>query len=986
MSISFMHMDHSLQTSHTACLASTLGSLLVIGLAPAAFSQVIPDATAASAAVSTPSLVTITGGVRSRNILFHSFDQFSIDLGQTAQFDNALDLSALIARVTGMQPSIIDGTLAAQGSADVFLLNPNGIVFGPTSKLDIGGSFIASTADSILFNNGQQFSAVAPQNAALLTVSSPIGLQYGSRSNEINVLGDGHGFTIDPYTLEVLPTRARTGLLVPAGNTLALLGGGVRLDGGSLTASEGRVVLFGAAKGDTLTLERDPLGWNVQQSNTAPSNIASLDALSLADVALLNASSIFTSGGGGGAVQIEGRRIDLLDGSTILANTYDMQAGRGVVLNATEAINVLGAELDLVTGEALFPTSIFSEVAIDAPGDGGDIQLLAPSILVGDGAQVSTSVFGDGKGGNITVRGETVDLQGGTPEFGSSGFFLSVADPFARGNGGDFTLQANRLRISDGAVIDGSNFGLGDSGQVTVDANRVELIGSADFLGPSGILSQVEGEGNGGNITIRGDVLDISAGASLSTVVFGQGNGGNIDVLVDQISIKDDSSKAASSVGGILSSLESGSQGNGGDINVVTQNLAIADGGEISSLTASDQPAGNVTIQARSVDLVGVDDFSTGIFSSVAAGAAGASGKIDLQTETLTVRNGAQMATGTLGQGNGNNLQVVASAITLDGRNNSGRSGLFASAFEGTGNGGTITVKTDALDIQNGATISASNFPSLDVAIAPGQGAAGSIDITADITRLRNQGTITTSTFTGDQGNIRLESDVILLRNNSAITTNASQSATGGNIRILSDFLLAVPDENSDITADAQQGQGGQVNITAQTIYGLAAHDRLTPSSDITASSDVGLDGEVAINVLAIDPSTDLVPLPNDVADSSDQITAGCVANQGANFVATGRGGLPDDLAQQIQSPTLLPAFERTAGGPFAEGTPTAGNDAVLVPVPAETPPETQTEAQTEFPVEAQSWTVSPDGTVALVAGADVEPGVQVACLERDAA
>ncbi len=338
----------------------------------------------------------------------------------------------------------------------------------------------------------------------------------------------------------------------------------------------------------------------------------------------------------------------------------------------------------------------------------------------------------------------------------------------------------------------------------------------------------------------------------------------------------------------------------------------------------------------------------------------------------MTVLNGAQIVTGTSGSGNGNDLVVNANAITLDGRNSLGRSGLFANAFEDRGNGGTIMVTTNSLEVQNGATINASNFPSVDIFdIAPGQGAAGSIDITAKTTQLRNQGTITTSTFTGDQGNIRLDSDVVLLRNNSTITTNASQTATGGNITILSDYLVAVPDENSDITANAQEGQGGRIEITAQGVYGLAFPKRLTERSDITASSDIGLNGEVIVNLLAIDPSRSLVSLPNDLVDSSNQITAGCPANQGANFVATGRGGLPDDLAQQVRSLPVLPAFERGIGVQLADDGSPSRQEAAQMPAPAET-----------TLVEAKGWTQNPDGTVALVADtATINNGSQVACV-----
>jgi len=999
-----MSTNRSLNPSHITCLVSTLSSVLTVsGFAQSTVAQVIPDNTTSSVAITSNDLVSITGGTRSGNILFHSFDKFSVSPGQMAQFLNDLDLTTLITRVTGTESSIIDGTLAAQGSADVFLLNPNGIVFGETATLDVGGSFIATTADSILFDNNQQFSAVAPQGVPLLTMSAPVGLQYGLQPSGIQVLGEGNGFVIDPDTFEVLPSGPRPGLSVPTGSTLALLGGEVMLDGGNLTSSEGRVVLWGAGSQSTLDLGEDPLGWTFQQ----------FDSSSLADVSLLNASSILTSGNGGGAVQIEGQTIELLAGSTILSNTQGDAAGSGVALNATESINVLGTTQDSFTGEASFLSSILSEVDFDATADGGSIQLTAPAITIADGAQVSTSVFGFGLGGDITVQSKDVTLSGSTAEFGSSGFFLSVED----GTGGAFLLQSDRLRINDGAVIDGSTFGVGNSGGITINSSFVDIVGADILFDASGILSQVEGEGNSGNITIQGDVLNISAGPNISTRVFGQGNGGNINLLVDKISLKDGFPEGDEFRSGIISASvqddEIGQAGTGqaGDINILTQQLTIAEGAGIDSSTINDQRAGDVSIQAQLIDLIGVDSAQTGILS---VGAVGAGGKIDLETDTLRVRNGAQIVTGTLGAGNGNDLQIRANAITLDGRNNEGRSGLYASALNSIGAGGSIFIETASLDIQNGATINAGNFPSInrvpgsiETGFVPGQGAAGSIDITANLTQLRNEGTITTSTFTGDQGNIRLESDVVVARNDSAITTNASQTATGGNITILSDFVVAVPDENSDITANAQQGQGGRVDVTAQQVYGLTVNDSLTPSSDITASSEVGLDGEVAINRLEVDPSNDLVRLPNTFVDKSDQVTAGCPANQGANFVATGQGGLPADLSQQVQSFAVLPAFERGLGGASVAQDSLAGKDQFEtmmmrhgsgLPVTTSTQEDIAQESvsqrgvsqesvsQRAMPlVEAQSWRRNPDGSVALVASADVTNSTQSACLGREA-
>ena len=431
----------------------------------AAYAQITPDNT-----LPTPSIVsnngttlTITGGTQSGTHLFHSFENFSIVADETAAFDHALDLSSIITRVTGSSASAINGTLSTQGTTDFFLLNPNGIVFGETATLNVGGSFIATTADALQFGNGLSFSAVDPQAPPLLTVNLPTGLQYGQQPGAITVNGPGHNLTIDADTLEVITSDRPPGLSVNQGHTLALLGGAITLDGGNLNAPEGRVSLAAIGDNNRIALEFDALGWRSDTSTVTAWQPITLD----------NAGSIVTTGDRAGAVQISGQLIDLLAGSTILANTLRNQVGNEISLDAADEILLSGTRRDGTTNAPLFPSSIFAEVALDATGDGGDIILSAPFISLDDGAQVSTSVLGQGQGGDITVRADQVELVGGQVDpapsglFLPSGFFLDVADVDATGTGGNLDLQTEQLIITAGAQISASTFGPGNGGSIT---------------------------------------------------------------------------------------------------------------------------------------------------------------------------------------------------------------------------------------------------------------------------------------------------------------------------------------------------------------------------------------------------------------------------------------------------------------------------------------------------------------------------------------
>jgi filamentous haemagglutinin family N-terminal domain len=176
----------------------------------------------------------IDGGARRDGNLFHSFQSFSVPTGGSAFFNNAVDVQNIFSRVTGGSISNIDGVIRANGTANLFLLNPNGILFGARARLNIGGSFVASTANSINFADNFQYSATNPQTTPLLTVRVPVGLQMGTNPGSIVVQGNGYDLSIQvPIFSPIIRGASSTGLRVSPGKTLALVGGDVDIVGGT---------------------------------------------------------------------------------------------------------------------------------------------------------------------------------------------------------------------------------------------------------------------------------------------------------------------------------------------------------------------------------------------------------------------------------------------------------------------------------------------------------------------------------------------------------------------------------------------------------------------------------------------------------------------------------------------------------------------------------------------------------------------------------
>ncbi|MDY6901706.1 MAG: filamentous hemagglutinin N-terminal domain-containing protein [Cyanobacteriota bacterium] len=551
-----MYVDHHL---FLWSLSVTL-SLLPIFEAKA---QLTPDNTLGkenSLVNSVDSLLEkIEGGAIRGSNLFHSFKEFNINNGKSVYFQNPNNIKNILTRITGNNSSRIFGTLGVNGNANLFLINPNGIIFGENAKLDMGGSFIGSTANSLKLSDGTEFNAINPSNNSILTINIPLGLQYGA----------------NPGNIEVKQGESAPELQVANSKSLALIGGNIKIDGAKLTAPSGRIDLFAVQNGEVSLVNN-----NGQIKPELP------ESIEYRDIEILNQSNIDASGNNGGTIKFRGKNITIQDSSQVTTNTLGNGSGETLDITATELFKINYSGL-------------FADVEEEATGTGSDLILNSKRLLITDRSFISSSTYGLGDTGNFKVNAEDIQIT-------DRSFLYALVGREARGNGGDLTVEANNLQLSGGSQIAAATSGKGTAGNMEIKANTIKLVGfdqSSDTPIKSGLFaSAVRQDGQGGNLNVTANQLIISDEATINASNFfsndpenlqgtaGTGAAGNININSPFILLENQSIITANA-----------NAGDKGNINIQSQNLQLRQQSVISTNAKNSADGGNIDIETNTL-------------------------------------------------------------------------------------------------------------------------------------------------------------------------------------------------------------------------------------------------------------------------------------------------------------------------------------------------------------------------------------------------
>jgi filamentous hemagglutinin family protein len=735
--------------------------------------------------------------------LFESFGVFGLAAGESAAFTGPAGVVNIIGRMTGGYPSTINGAVQSDiAGANLYLINPEGVVFGPRATVNVTGSFYASTADYLALGHNGRFRATHPDGSRL-TAAPPSAFGFlAAKPAAITVNGSQLGSV--PGTLGLVggPISVRGGAGVQAGaiDVTAVAGKGVvpvnpRRKAATTVARFGRVAIKGGSTFDAV--------------NAAAGKAGGL-AVTAGRLRLSGGAQLLSTGedsGHGDPIRVSARSILIQKGAEIASNALGTGNGGSVQITA--------GNLRILAGGAIVSRTI-------ADGNGGNVRVTARSLRVAGSGAINSFTGGAGRGGEVSVDAGTLSVT-------RAGEILTVALAGSHGGAGAVVVAAGRLEVVDGSigsdaapVSGGTPASAGNAGDVTVRARSLRVAEAG------AIASETHGAGNGGavSVDVTGEgtgALTIRTNGQITAATSGAGDGGRIEVEVAGGLTIDGAAAKPNLQTGIVGA--TAGPGTGGSVRVAAHRLRILGGGAIGSNPSGSGNAGDVTVTARSARLAGF-----GLIGSETFGAGNGGGvAVDVTGRgrgALTIRTNGEIAGFTFGAGNGGRIAVdVAGGLTIDGAGANPRfsTGIDASAEPGSnGNAGDLAVAARRLRLADFATISSNTS-------GAGHGGKVSVDVTGEgcgALTIRTNGMIDAGAFAaGDGGRIAVDvaggltidaagSDRRLVTGIAA-STNPHSTGNAGSVTVRAGQITIVGFGGAISVATFGPGAGGEISVTA---------------------------------------------------------------------------------------------------------------------------------------------------------------------------
>lgn len=649
--------------------------------------------------------------------LFHSFAQFSLDTGETATFSGDAGINNIFSRVTGGQISTIDGVIRNTiPDADLYLMNPAGIVFNQNARLDVQGSFYATTADVIRFSDKNDFFANPQQNSILSTAAPST---FGFLDNEIGKIA-------------VNDTK---NMIMPRNQHLAFIGGDLQIDNAVLFAGGGQIQLasIGASSEiklqpdilsttilDNLTIRDSSITANTNINDTTTGNIYIRAGLfTLQDSNLTNSTNSATLAKGGN-IDIQAKNI-LMQGTTITSENSNQSKGGDILIKTQENITLAAGSEKNSTIPQFSSTRISTANSLGATGKAGQIIITAKNIDVKEGSTLQSSTLDAGNGGEIDLVAQNVSFSGQNNLGSASSILINTGSQTISntGNGGSASINATHLTMNDGANISANSYGQGDAGNIYINVSEQMTLEKESSAGvgnaiASATFSKNDNAGHGGSIVIQTNELLLANGSFLTSNTAGTGNAGDITVTVNQnatitgISTQTDSgilsAASSSSTGGNAGNilLKVGNQllmddlaiidastfnrGLGGNVKIIAGDMLMQNQAYIGAASASSGNTGDINILITNDNL---EMYNQSYITTSATYADGGNINLSMPNYVYVSENSQITTSIESGVGGGGNIDLDAEFTVLDGGQ------ILAQAYGGPG--GNIDIITTSI-------------------------------------------------------------------------------------------------------------------------------------------------------------------------------------------------------------------------------------------------------------------------------------------------